>query len=108
MSTQRIMVMTAVLAMVVAFGGESYARGGGGGARSGGGSMQQNRTQAHSQTRTAVQSAPQTQVRPENSQRRDGTFLETGTTANGSTTRPSKGRGVMDDSALEATTTAVQ
>jgi hypothetical protein len=46
-----------------------------------------------------------TQVRPEGSQRRDGTFLTTGSTANGSTTRPSNGRGVMDGSGLTVPTT---
>ena len=34
--------------------------------------------------------------RPADSQRRDGTFLTTGTTANGSTVRPSNGKGLMD------------
>ena len=35
-------------------------------------------------------------VRPADSQRRDGTFLTTGTTANGSTVRPGNGKGLMD------------
>lgn len=39
---------------------------------------------------------PTTVVRPADSQRRDGTFLTTGTTANGSTVRPGNGKGLMD------------
>ena len=39
-------------------------------------------------------------TRPAGSQRRDGTFLTTGTTANGSTTRQGKGNGLMDGSHL--------
>ena len=34
--------------------------------------------------------------RPADFQRRDGTFLTTGTTANGSTVRPGNGKGLMD------------
>ena len=37
-----------------------------------------------------------TAVKPADSQRRDGTFLNTGVTANGSTVRPSNGKGLMD------------
>jgi hypothetical protein len=44
---------------------------------------------AGSGTSTAV-------VRPADSQRRDGTFLTTGTTANGSSVRPGNGKGLMD------------
>ncbi|MBL0226666.1 MAG: hypothetical protein IPQ16_14160 [Geobacteraceae bacterium] len=39
-------------------------------------------------------------TRPADSQRRDGTFLTTGTTANGSTTRPETGQGLQDGSHL--------
>ncbi len=39
-------------------------------------------------------------TRPVDSQRRDGTFLTTGTTANGSATRQGKGNGLMDGSHL--------
>lgn len=46
-----------------------------------------------------------TATRPAGSQRRDGTFLNTGTTANGATTRPSSGNGVQDGSHLTATPT---
>ena len=44
--------------------------------------------------------ATTTNTQPAGSQRRDGTFLTTGTTANGSTTRQGKGNGVMDGSHL--------
>lgn len=56
-------------------------------------------------TGTSTQSAGTSVVRPEGSQRRDGTFLTTGVTANGSTTRPSKGNGLQDGSGLTTTTT---
>jgi len=46
-------------------------------------------------------------TRPVGSQRRDGTFLTTGTTANGSTTRPGNGNGLQDGSRLNTTTTTV-
>lgn len=42
-------------------------------------------------------------TRPIDSQRRDGTFLTTGTTANGSTTRPGNGKGLQDGSRLATT-----
>ena len=41
-------------------------------------------------------------TRPEGSQRRDGTFLTTGVTANGSTVRPGYGKGLQDGSRLAA------
>lgn len=44
-------------------------------------------------------------TRPADAQRRDGTFLTTGTTANGSTTRPGNGNGLQDGSRLNTTTT---
>lgn len=61
-------------------------------------SMRQIQTQTQSQVNTNV-------ARPADSRRRDGTFLITGTTANGSTTRPGNGRGAMDGSGLAAPTT---
>lgn len=39
-------------------------------------------------------------TRPAGSQRRDGTFLTTGTTANGSTTRNGKGTGLQDGTCI--------
>ncbi|MEI6208493.1 MAG: hypothetical protein WCP20_17080 [Desulfuromonadales bacterium] len=44
-------------------------------------------------------------TRPSGSQRRDGTFLTTGVTANGSTTRQGRGNGLMDGSHLTTPTT---
>ena len=55
-------------------------------------------------TQTAAGTAAAT--RPVGSQRRDGTFLTSGTTANGSTVRPQNGNGLMDGSRLTATTPA--
>jgi len=113
MKARNLVMTAAVMAAVLAFGGESFARGGGGGGGMGGGA----RSGASmgkgtmTQTRSQSQTATQTQTRPEGSQRRDGTFLQTGTTANGSTARPSNGRGVMDGTGVNApapTTTTVQ
>lgn len=89
MKTRSMLMIAVALTAVFAFGGESFARGGAGGGMGQG-----------SQVRGGT--PPTTQVRPEGSQRRDGTFLQTGTTANGSTTRPSKGRGVMDGTGVNA------
>lgn len=58
-----------------------------------------------SMTRSRTKSAATTSVtRPADSLRRDGTFLTTGTTANGSTTRPTNGKGLQDGSGLTTTT----
>ena len=94
MKVKQTMVMAVLVAATLAFGGESFARGGGAGA---GGDRGQG-VQSMNQSTTVV--------RPEGSQRRDGTFLNTGTTANGSTTRPSNGRGVMDGTGINATAPA--
>ena len=88
MKAKSMMVMAVVAASVLVIGGESFARGGGAGA--GGGRGQGVQTMTPSTT----------QVRPEGSQRRDGSFLTTGTRANGSTTRPSNGRRVMDGTGI--------
>jgi len=45
---------------------------------------------------SACACTPSTVVKPADSQRRDGTFLNTGMTANGSTVRPANGKGLMD------------
>ncbi len=112
MKTRTLLMAATLLSTVLAFNSESFARGGNGGGN-GQGSM--NRTQSQTQTSTTAQkqykykkqtqTEAQTQVRPEGSQRRDGTFLQTGTTANGSTTRPANGKGAMDGSGLNATPT---
>jgi hypothetical protein len=98
MKAKQMMVMVVLVASTLAFGGESFARGGGAGAGAGSGRGQGVQTSTQSQTRSMNQST--NQVRPEGSQRRDGSFLSTGTTANGSTTRPANGRGVMDGTGI--------
>jgi len=123
----RIITMTAVLGLVAALAsGEAFARGGGGyGGGNGGGASRgsgngsgiqqqskiQTQTQTQNQTRTRAQnqvnSETMTATRPAESQRRDGTFLTTGTTANGSTTRSGTSQGLQDGSHLNSNTTAV-
>jgi len=102
MKTKQMVVAAVLAASVLAFGGESLARGGGAGAGAGSGRGQGVQTSTQSQTRSMNQSMTQStnQARPEGSQRRDGSFLSTGTTANGSTTRPTNGRGVMDGTGI--------
>ena len=82
----RIITSVAVVALVAALCvGEVFAAGrGNGGANRGAGTS--------------------SATRPTDSQRRDGTFSTTGTTANGSSTRPSNGRGLQDGSRLNTTT----
>lgn len=74
-----VLALAAIFAVTLA--GEAMA-GRGGGGRSGAGN-------------TSV-------TRPEGSQRRDGSFATTGTTANGATTRPDRGNGLRDGSRLAA------
>jgi hypothetical protein len=88
MKAKQMMVMAVVAAAVLFAGGESFARGGGAGAGGGRGQGALTMTQSTNQ------------VRPVGIQRRDGTFLTTGTTANGSTTRPANGRGPMDGTGI--------
>jgi hypothetical protein len=98
MKTKQITVMGLAALCAMAFAGEASARGGnGGGNGTGGGSGMKVQTQTRTQTQTATGTAA---TRPADSQRRDGTFLTTGTTANGSTTRPSNGKGLQDGSGL--------
>lgn len=70
MKTKQIMILVVAALFTMTLAGEAMARGGNGAgnATSGG-------------------------ARPTGSQRRDGTFLSTGTTANGSTARPANGNG---------------
>ncbi|MHB8909714.1 MAG: hypothetical protein ACYDAA_12650 [Syntrophales bacterium] len=98
MKTKRMMMAAAVVvaASALVFGGESLAQGRG--TRAGGGMGQGVQTRPRSMTQSTTR--PTTQVRPEGSQRRDGSFLTTGTTANGSTTRPANGRGAMDGTGM--------
>ncbi len=79
-----------VLAALAASDVSAAGRGNGGSKGQGNGAAIS--TQAAAGTATAT--------RPVDSQRRDGTFLTTGTTANGSTTRQGKGNGLMDGSHL--------
>jgi hypothetical protein len=102
----RIITTAAIAGIVAAMAaGDVYAggRGKGGGGGNGGGSGMQVRT--HTQTRTQSSISGTAATRPADSQRRDGTFLTTGVTANGSTTRPGNGNGLQDGSRLTTPTT---
>jgi len=100
----RIITTAAVMGLLVALSaGELLAAGRGNGGNGGGRGGMQGGT--HMQTRSQSAVAGTSATRPADSQRRDGTFLTTGTTANGSTTRPGNGQGLQDGSHL-ATTTA--
>ncbi len=96
MKTDGLLTMAVIAAVVLAFGGESFARGGNGGRGGGAGASGQG---VHYGT---ASQGTGTQVRPEGSQRRDGTFLTSGTTASGATVRPGQGRGVMDGTGINA------
>jgi len=100
MKRQIIGILTIALA-VAATAGPLHARGPFGKRY---GAATPTQTQAQAQTRSQTQTNASA-VRPADSQRRDGTFLVTGTTANGSTTRPGNGQGAMDGSRLTAPTT---
>ena len=108
---QQMMVMALLVASALAFGGDAFARGGGGagggsgagggaGMGAGGGMGQGVQTMTQTRTQSMTQTHTQSQVRPEGFQRRDGSFLGTGTRANGSTSRPASGRGVMDGTGI--------
>ena len=86
MKRRPMMIVTvATLSMMLLAGEVLAANGRGAGMRNG--------SHAQAQSTTA---GTTTAVRPAGSQRRDGTFLTTGTTANGGTTRPTNGRGLQD------------
>ncbi|NTV15071.1 MAG: hypothetical protein HGA96_14260 [Desulfobulbaceae bacterium] len=91
MNSKRILAVAMAGLMAVSFAGTALARGGNGQGGSGGGSMTNTRSQTYNGSAT---------VRPADSQRRDGTFLSSGVTANGSTTRPANGNGLQDGSGL--------
>jgi len=96
MKTKRMMTLAvaAICAMTtMTLATEVMARGGNGAG---------NRNGMHTQSQTKT--AGMTSVRPAGSQRRDGTFLSSGTTANGSTTRPANGKGSQDGSCRTTTT----
>ncbi len=98
MKTKQMMVMGLAALCAIAFAGEASARGG----KRGGSSMGQG---MHSGTATQTGAAGAT-TRPVGSQRRDGTFMTTGTTANGGTTRPGNGMGLQDGSHMTGTPAA--
>jgi len=77
--------MSAVVTIVIlSFGATAFAAGSNG---------QQGKGKGNGNAGTGTTT---TVVRTADSQRRDGTFLTTGTTANGSTVRPGNGKGLMD------------
>lgn len=95
MKTKQMMVMGLAAICAMALAGEASARGGKGGGGSNGQGMYNG---------TAAQTAAVgTVTRPAGSQRRDGTFMTTGTTANGGTTRPGNGNGLQDGSHMTVT-----
>lgn len=86
----RIFASAAVLGLLAALcAGEAFA--------AGKGNRGAGKGQAGSGT---CSSSTGTTVRPAGSQRRDGTFLTTGVTANGGATRPANGNGLQDGSRL--------
>lgn len=85
MNKNQMMALAVAAIFTLTLAGEAMARGGNGGGRG-------NRSGAQ------ASATGTTAVRPADSQRRDGTFLNTGTTANGSTTRPANGNGLRDGS----------
>jgi hypothetical protein len=92
----RIITTVAVAGVLAALATSDVSAAG----RGNGGSKGQSTT-----TQTATGTAVAT--RPVDSQRRDGTFLTTGVTANGGTTRQGKGNGLMDGSHLATPTAPV-
>jgi hypothetical protein len=98
MKSKQIMALGLAFMFALTLTGEAMARGGNGGGNGSG-----NGQRMQTQTKTSTQSSVN---RPEGSQRRDGTFQTTGTTASGATTRPDNGKGVRDGSRLNTTTTA--
>jgi len=99
--TRKIVVLGLAMMFAVTLAGEAMARGGNGGGGNGGGAGSGVRSQGQSSSQTTTAS------RPADTQRHDGTFLSTGTTASGATTRPGNGKGVQDGSGLTTTTTPV-
>lgn len=106
MKTKGMLAVAVAGLLMMTFAGESMARGGGGrGGGQGAGQYSSTRTQPQTQGQNHTQIRSRTpadsvQTRPADSQRRDGTFLSTGMTANGSTSRPGYGNGPQDGSGL--------
>lgn len=98
MKTKGMLAVAVAGLLMMTFAGESMARGGGGrGGGQGAGQYSSTRTQPQTQGQNHTQIRTRT---PADSQRRDGTFLSTGMTANGSTSRPGYGNGPQDGSGL--------
>lgn len=94
-----IMTTAALMALLLAVSaGDLFAAGRGKGGNGG------NRSGTCLTGQSATGGAGTTATRPAGSQRRDGTFLTTGTTANGGTTRPDRGNGLQDGSRLNTGT----
>ena len=106
--TKQIYTMVAVLGVTALLdSGAALAAGYG---KGGGQQMQSqhsNMTQSQSRQQYRYQSQSAmgvtSETRPADSQRRDGTYLTTGTTANGSTVRPGNGNGLQDGTRLNTT-----
>lgn len=101
MKKKRMIVLTLAAIFAMTLAGEAMARGGNG---SGVRVQSQATRQIQSQATRQITTRTTTAARPAGSQRRDGTFLTTGTTASGATTRPANGNGLRDGSGLGRTT----
>lgn len=88
MKAKQTVVFGLVAICAMALAGEVMARSGNG----------RNGARIH-----APSTSQSTTVRPAGSQRRDGTFLRTGTTASGAKTRPSSGRGPQNGTCITTT-----
>ena len=96
MKAKQMMVMGLAALCAMALAGEASARGGNGGGGSRGQGM---RSGTCTQMGSAGAAARQAGAR-----RHDGTFMATGTAANGSTIRPGKDNGLQDGSHMTGTT----
>lgn len=105
----RVSTITAVLGVLVAVSAtDLLAAGRGNGGSSGNGGYGKRDGSCGSQSQQTATGST-TATRPAGAQRRDGTFLTSGVTANGSTVRPGNGKGLQDGSNLStASTTPAQ
>lgn len=81
-----------------------YGKGGGQQMQSQNSSQEQMQNRLQHRHRSQSMMGASSEERPAESRRRDGTFLTTGTTANGSTIRPGNGNGLQDGTRLNTTT----
>ena len=100
----RISTIAAVVGLLVAVSATDLLAAGRGNCGGNGGYGQQNGPCVNQQSG----SGGATVTRPAGSRRRDGTFLSTGVTANGSTTRAGRGNGLQDGSCLKTTPAPAQ